>query len=190
MKTTKLIPAALLASALFTTGALAQTSATMSSPAASPAPAVTGPQPTQFVYVPQLPTPADIVNGAKTQGVTVSRVDQVNGEVIVGYTYPNGQTSVVAFQLLPAQGAQNSAAAAPAVPMPATAAPAVVGSTTVVYDTVPAYGYYPADYYYPYYGYGYGYPVIGVGLGFGYRGGWGYHGGGWGGGFHGGGFHR
>jgi hypothetical protein len=197
MKTTQLLPAALIASALLSTAAWAQNSVS----ASVPVPSMAAAQPTEYVYVPQLPTPNDLVNGAKTQGVTVSKISQMPGQVIAVYTYPNGQVSTVAFQILPA-GEGGAAGSAPAgVPQPTSPAPAVVGqavayappsTTTVIYDAAPVYGYYPAGGYYPY-GYGYGwYPPVSIGLGFGWGGGYrgGYRGG-WGGGFHGGGgFHR
>jgi hypothetical protein len=181
MKTPKMISAALLAAAMLGTGALAQ-----SSGQAQSAPAPDTPTPSQFVYLAQVPSPAELKSRAAAQGVTVERIDQSQSGTIVVYKYPNGTTSTVAYASMPAGDE-----AAVAGTAPATQGVPVAQTSTVVYTPAPAYPYYSG---YPYYG-GY-YPyyngwwvaplAIGLGLGYGWHGGW--HGG-WGGGFHGG-FHR
>jgi hypothetical protein len=172
MKTNRFIPAA-----VFATAALIAPSAFAQNAAPTPAP-------NEVVYTPTLPTPTELVNGASSQGVKVTKVDQSNGQVVVTYAYPNGQVNTVAYQVLPSGGS----APAPSSPAPAVAA---AGTSTVVYQTAPAY--YAGPAYYP--GYTYGYPgywplypaAVGIGIGLGFHGGWGYHG--WGGGFRGG-WHR
>ncbi|HVW20807.1 MAG TPA: hypothetical protein VHC86_06290 [Opitutaceae bacterium] len=145
---------------MFATGALAQTPAAPSTP-------------TEVVYVPQLPTAADLTKAAQAQNVTIERIDQTASQVTAVYKYSNGQESTVSYQPL-------SAAGSAGVPVPATAAPATTTST-VVYTTPGYYDYAPYPYYYPW---GWYSPVV-VGVGFGFHGG--YHGG-FRGGFHGG-FH-
>ena len=175
MKTPKLIAGTILASALLSTAAFAQN--TVSVAPANPASA-----PNEVVYVPQLPSAAELTKAAAAQGVTVVQINQTSSQITVVYKYSNGQVNTVSYQPL-------SAADASGVPMP-TAAPAagavaVVPGTTVVYQTA-APGYYYDGYPYPYYGYGYGwYPPVAVGFGFGFHGGGGFRGG-WGGGGHGG----
>jgi uncharacterized membrane protein YgcG len=184
MKTNFRTPAAILAAAILCAGAFAQTAGGSQTPA-----------PNVVIYLPQIPTAADLASGAAARGLTVVSIQQTAGEEIATYRLPNGQTNIVAYQALPAAGSAVTAAA-PAPVAAAGQATVVTPSTpapAVVYEAAaPDYAYsYPYDYYYPwgwyggpYYGYGYGY---GVGIGF--RGGWGFGGGGFrGGGFHGG-FH-
>jgi hypothetical protein len=185
MKTKNFIPAALMAAALFGTAAAAQ-----SGPSAQQN-APDTPTPNQFVYLAQMPSPAELKSRAAAQGVTVERVDQTPNQTIVVYKYPNGVTTTVGYGVMPA-GDEAPAAAAPAgapnPPAPTTAAPApgtvvTPATSTVVYSTpYPAYGY-P---YYPYYGWGWFPPVtVGLGFGWGWGGGWrGGWGGGWGHGWH------
>jgi len=195
MKTNFQTPAAILVAAILCTGAFAQTAGGSQMPA-----------PNEVIYLPQIPTVADLASGAAARGLTVVSIQQTAGEEIATYRLPNGQTNIVAYQALPAAGsAETAAAPTPAAapsgqpPTPAAApgqaaivTPATPAPAVVYQPAAPDYAYgYPYDYYYPwgwyggpYYGYSYGY---GVGIGF--RGGWGFGGGGFrGGGFHGG-FH-
>ena len=139
--------------------------------------------PTELVYLSQLPTPASLMQTAAAEGLTVTKIDQVNGETIVTYKYPDGRINTVSYQLLPAgeAGATATVPATTAVPVP-TAAP----TTTVVYQTASPDVYY-APYYYAngpaYYPWGW-YAPVGISLGFGFGHG-GYHGG-YRGGFRGG----
>ena len=158
MKTNPFIAAALVAVGLFATGALAQTPAAPSTP-------------TEVVYVPQLPSAADLTKAAAAQNVTVERIDQTATQITAVYKYANGQESTVSYQPL-------SAAGTAGVPVPATAAPAATTSTVVYTSPGYYYDYGPYPYYYPW---GWYAPVrVGVGFGFhsGFRGGWGgFHGG-------------
>ncbi|HEX3730332.1 MAG TPA: hypothetical protein VHV47_11045 [Opitutaceae bacterium] len=163
MKTNHFLAAALVACGLFATGALAQTPA---------APAT----PTEVVYVPQLPSAADLTKAAAAQNVTIERIDQTASQITVAYKYPSGQETTVSYQPL-------SAAGVAGVPVPATAAPAAPGSAVVYTSPGYYYDYGPSPYYYPW---GW-YPPVAIGLGFGFHGG--FHGG-FRGGFHGGGFRR
>jgi uncharacterized membrane protein YgcG len=138
------------------------------------------PAPNQIIYLPQLPSPASLVNVAAAQGLSVEQISQTSSQIIVVYKYGNGQTNTVCYQLLSTAGA---------APVAAAAAPVVVPAQTAVIYSTPAPAYYCDPYYYPWPWFG---PVA-VGLDFGFRGGYyngGFHGGGFhGGGFHGGGFH-
>jgi len=177
---------------LFTAGlaATALSAAAWAQPAAPQAPS-------EVIYLPQLPTAADLSRAAAAQGQTVTRIEQGNGGVTASYTNASGQTMVVSYQLLP-----NGASVAPgAPPPPATGGPAPAygqdqnqvvvtqptsPAPTVVYNDASAYNPYAYDYY-PAYGYSPWYPAIGLGIGWGwgynygwggYRYGWGH--GGWG----------
>ena len=175
MKTTKFIAAAAMAAALTSLGAHAQ------SPTQAPA-AQAAPVPTEVIYLPQLPTAAQLIGAASaSHGVTIQKIDQTSTQITVVYKYDNGQTNTVAYNLIAA--ADSSAVPAPgAVPAPSTPPPAVVSyavpASPYYYSYGADYSYYPA--WYP--------PVV---LGFDW--GWGFHGGGWGyrggWGFHGGGGH-
>jgi hypothetical protein len=174
MKTNLVLSSVLIATAFLTSAAVAQTTIQTLAPATTASPASPTPAPNQTIYVPRLPSPAELTNVASAQGFTVDRIDQTNAQITVVYRYANGQTNTVAYQLLPAAG---TAPAMPSTPAPVVTVPA---TTTVVY-TAPAPTYYYYDpYYYPW---RYWYPPVSLSFGFGY-----YHGGG--GGFRGGGFHH
>jgi hypothetical protein len=161
----------LLASALLGTAAFGQSTVTM---APAPAPAAA---PNEVVYVPQLPSVADLTKAAAAQGITVEQINQTSSQITAIYKYSNGQVTTVVYQ--PLSAAESSAVPVPtAAPAPGTTA--VVPTTTVVYQSAPGYYYdYP---YYPYY-YGWGwYPPVSVGIGLGFHGGGYYHGGGFRGG--------
>lgn len=147
MKTTKFIAAAIAAAGLFSTGALAQTPAAPASP-------------NEVVYVPQLPSAAELTKAAAAQNITIERIDQTSSQIVVTYKYPTGQENTVAYEPL-------SSASGVAAPASSTTAAPASSTTTVVYS---------APYYtYPYYPYYWGwYPPVAVGIGFG------FHGGGWG----------
>lgn len=121
---------------------------------------------TQIVYMPQLPSAADLTNAANAQGLTLERIVQTSTQVVAFYRNASGQATTVAYQSLP------PAAAAPA---PAPAPNVVVTSPppTVVYETAPRVIYYDSPgYYYP----RVWYPPVSFNFGFGYH--QGYHGGG------------
>jgi hypothetical protein len=138
------------------------------------------PAPDQIIYLPQLPTPASLVNVASAQGVSIEQISQTSSQIIVTYKYGNGQTNTVCYQLLSTAGA---------APVAAAAAPVVVPQTTVIYARpAPAYyyDYYDDPFYAPWPWFG----PVGIGFGFGFHEGFhGDHDGGFGGhgGFHGGG---
>jgi len=60
--------------------------------------------PSQIVYAARLPSPVELSNAAAAQGLTVERIEQTEHPNIGVYKFPNGQTSTVAYQLLPAAG--------------------------------------------------------------------------------------
>jgi hypothetical protein len=132
----------------------------------------------QIVYMPQLPSAAEVTNAAAAQGLTVERIVQTSTQVIAYYRDANGQTSSVAYQSLP-PASNGSAASAPATTT--TSAPTVVVTSppqtvvtapqpTVVYQTAPRVYYdYPPYYYPPVW-----YPPVSLSFGFGYGYGYGY----------------
>ncbi|HVU22849.1 MAG TPA: hypothetical protein VHE13_01915 [Opitutus sp.] len=175
---TKLLSSVALAAALFVPVALAQNAQTDDTGASDEADAATAPAPNQTIYVPRLPSAQELANAAAAQpGVSIDRIEKTDSQVTVVYKFTNGQTNVVAYEMLPA------ANAAPAV----SSAPRAVVTTpppTIVYRSAPRVVYYSDPYYYPYSYYpGYYWPPVSLSLGFGY----GWHGGGhYRGGFHGG----
>ena len=187
MMTRQFTLAAILIGAVACTGATAQTASGGQDPA-----------PNELIYVPAIPTAAELSQTAVAQGQTIASIRQVNGEEIVTYRLSDNRVNIVAYLPLSAAGSAAPAAsgAATLVPTPSTAAPAV-GPAVVYESPSPDYSYDYPDYYPwgwysgPYFGFGYGY---GYGRGYGYGGrGFGYRGGGFhggGGGGHGGGGHR
>lgn len=137
----------------------------------APGPAPSGSTPasvTQIVYTPQLPAVSDLTGAAAAQGLTVERVVQTAGQVIVFYRNASGQPLTVAYQSLPPSGAVP--AAAPVVTNPAPVV--VTAPPTVVYETAPRVIYYDYPRYYyarPWY------PPVSFSFGVGYRS---HHGGG------------
>jgi hypothetical protein len=176
---TKLVSCLLVAAALATNGARAQTV-----PAAPPAPAPVTPAaeaaaplaPNQLVYSARLPGVNELTNIAAAQGLAIERIVQTPTQITAVYKYAGGQTNTVAYLLLPNAANATGQAVAPASPAP-----------TVYYAPPPRVVYY--DDYAPSYYYAdraYWYPPVSLSLGFGFRGGGGFHGGG---GFRGGGHH-
>jgi hypothetical protein len=100
------------------------------------------------VYVPQIPSPTQLISAASAQHMTVQKITQSGGQITAIYGMTNGQTYTVTYLPLP-----ENEAAAPA---------------TVVYTT-PAPAYYP--YAYAPWGWGW-YPPIAIGFGFGFHGRW------------------
>jgi hypothetical protein len=186
MKTNPVFTAVVLATALFATGAVAQTNNQTPAPAAPSAVAVV-PTPNEIIYIPRLPDPAELTNAAAAQGITVERIAQTSAQVTVIYRYADGQTHTVAYQLLPAAGSAPMATATAVTAVPAA-------TTTVVYAApAPSYYYYDPFYYpWPWYGpvsfrVGLGYSYYHFGGGYGFRhfgGGPGFHHSGGGRGFH------
>lgn len=147
------------------TAAIAQPTPMAPAPAAAAAPA---PAPNQVIYLPRLPSAAELTNTAAAQGLAIEQISETGAQVVVVYKYGNGQTNTVAYQLLPTSTAPVATTTTTVV----TPAPA----PTVVYQTAPSVVYYETyrPYYYPrYYA-----PPVSLHLGFGYS-----H-------FHGGGRHR
>jgi hypothetical protein len=174
----KFISVCVIAAAIAAPGLIAQT-LSQTAPAASVAPS--NQQPNQIIYSSKLPTAAELMNTA-TQGQTVEKIDQTASRVTVTYKFANGQTTTVAYEMLPGgSGGSYSASPAPTVVMPSTPAPAVTSNPTVVYPSDQQVVYYDGGYPYSYYP-GYWYPPISLGFGFGFHGG-GFHGGGFRGGF-------
>jgi hypothetical protein len=164
---TKIIAVFLFGAAFLTEGALAQT-ATLTSMPTTPAPVVVTaatPAPSQVIYSPRLPSPAELTNAAAAQGITVQKIDQTSSQITVVYQYANGQTTTVAYQLLPAAGTTPTQTYVESAPPP-----------TVVYAPPPQVVYYES--YGPRYYPAFWYPPVSLRLGFGYgfRGGFGFRG--------------
>jgi len=182
MNTNSIIATVAFTTTLLAGGAFAQSTEPTTKPAASPAapaaaamaPASPMPTPNSIIYIPRLPTPAELSSAASAQGLAIAKMEVTGDHITVVYQNANGQTNTVSYQLLSSAGmaaAPAATAAAPTAVVPAT--------TTVVYGQ-------PGYYYDPFY-YGWGWPWYGpvaVSLGFSYHyghfygGHWGGHGGG------------
>lgn len=194
----KLLPVLLTAAALVTCSARAQDTGTanqtvlqptiMQPTAQSPAPAAATaanqslPAPDQTVYAPRLPTVPELANAASAQGLSIVQIVQTSTQITAVYRSANGQTTTVAYQLLPGATASDTTttAATTTVMAPSTTVVVPNQAPTVIYETTPNVIYYDSyrsypSYYYPYY------PPVSLSLGFGYYRGWG---GGGHGGFH------
>jgi len=182
MKTTTLLPAALLAAIVSGSAAVAQENATV---APSPAPAVQAPQQAApapikvsgYVYVAKLPTPTQLLKDAEAEGLTIGRMEQGADRLLVVYQYPNGSTRAFVYTTSTAA----VAATAPLTSQLSTATYSVVSAPpgTVVYTT-PAPDVYYSPSYVRYYDPAWDFwaPLaIGVGLGWGFGGHGGWHGG-------------
>ncbi|MCX6953762.1 MAG: hypothetical protein NTV51_16545 [Verrucomicrobia bacterium] len=183
----RLLASLVLAAACASGPVGAQTGTASPAPeAVQPAPVAPVPAsvPNQTVYSARLPGVNELSAAAAAQGLTIDRIEQTAAQVTAVYRNASGQTTTVAYLILP--GASVATAGTPAatgtVAVPASPAPKVV-----YYEPAPRVVYYedyaPAYYYgYPrYWG-----PPVSIGLGFGFRSGGYYRGG-----FHGGhgGFH-
>ena len=194
MKTNHLLPIAALGLLGLASSAFAQTGTVTNASAPVAAESAAAPAPNQIVYKSQLPTPQELTNAAASRGLTVEQIDQISGRITAVYKTANGQTSTVAYALLPNAGGVGPSEVVAMAPSGT--------NSTVVYTGAPDAYYYDPLYSPWYYGYGYPYGGVALGIGFGggyyyrghyYRGGHpggGYHGGGWGhpGGGHGGGY--
>ena len=189
MKTVPFLTVSVLAVALSAAGVVAQTSEPTAPPAAA-SPAAPAPAPDQVIYIPRLPSPAEITSAAAAQGLTIAQIAQSASQITVIYKRADGSISTVAYQLLPAAGT-------PATATAATTTVVTAPPTTVVYASPAPVYYYDPFYYNPWPWFG---PVaVDLGFGFGFhhgghfRGGPGFHHGGFHGGHgggHGGGWHR
>lgn len=171
MKTNQFFTAAVLATALFATGAAAQPSNQSAAPTMMPAP-------DEIIYLPQLPEPAELTSAAAAQRIAVERIIRTSAQEIVVYQGADGRPHTVAYRLLPgASGAPTAANPVPSV-VPAAAATqpenedvmaVPAAPATVVYAApTPDYYYYDPFYYpWPWYGS----VFYGIGLGYGYYGG-------------------
>ena len=169
MRTNSIISAVAISTTLFTTGLLGQAETPApSAPPAAVSPASPMPTPNSVIYIPRLPTPAELANAAAAQGLAIEKMEQTSTQITVVYKYAGGQTNTVAYQLLP------TASTAPAT----TPAP-----TTIVATPAPTFVYTSPAYYYDSYPYYYGWPwawPVAFDIGIGYR----FHGGYYHGGFH------
>jgi hypothetical protein len=179
MKTALTTAAALIGAAVLASTALAQTD--------SPGQPLT---PNSVIYLPQLPTVAELSHSASAKGQSIASIQQMNGVESVVYHVANDQTNIVEYRTLPGSGAPGAATeyGPPAVsePQPVYGPATVSGpAPAVVYAPSPNVYYYdsPAPYYYPWGGYPGSYLRLGFGGGgggrfgfggggFGFRGGW------------------
>ena len=167
MKTNPFFAAVVLSTAFLATGAVAQTSDQTTPPAATATVVSPTPAPNAIIYIPQLPNPTELANAAAAQGLAIEKIVQTSAQIIVVYKYANGQTSTVAYQLLPSAGATPVA--------PATTTTVVPAATTTMVYASPEPAYYYDPYYYPWSWFA---PVaFNVGIGYGYHGGYGFRGG-------------
>jgi hypothetical protein len=171
MKTNSLAAAAALGVALLSPALRAQT-ASENQPLT----------PNSVIYLPQVPTVAELSRTAASKNQAIASIQLMNGVETVVYHLPNNQLNVVEYRSLPGTGSSAvTSDAGPAVtsaPMPYVASATTAPAPAVVYTDAPppAYYYsYPAPYYYPWGWFPAGYIGFGFGGHFGYRGGFGGH---------------
>lgn len=169
MKTFNL-SALLLVSALATSAASAQDNPAVA-PAATP-PAVAPVKIEGFVYVEKLPTPTQLMADAEAEHLTITRMDQTAGRIVVVYRYPDGHARTFAFTTVEPTGpAPGPVAMSQATYQVVSAPPA---QNTVIYtEPAPVYYYGSPDYYGRHYDPAWDFwaPLsIGVGIGWGFGG--------------------
>ena len=180
MKTMNYFAAALLAAGISGPLALAQDNVAPAPAAPSVAePAVID----HVVYLARLPSPAELMKSAETQGTPIARIDQTSDRILVVYQYAGGRTVTFAYTLLSAAGSVPAPAGQPASTATYTTAPAP--TATVVYAQPDPVYYSPryVRYYDPAWDF---WAPFAVGVGFGWLGvhGSGHGGGHWHGGRH------
>lgn len=163
MKTHIIFATTAVVAGLMATGAFAQP--TVSTAASNPAPAVSPasplPAPDSIIYVPRLPTPAELSQAAAVQKLSIEKIEQTSSQVTVMYKHADGSITTVAYELL-----STATSAAPAAATTTRVVPAP--STTVIYAS-------PSPWYYNYYDpfwspwYWYGGPPVSLNFGIGYR---------------------
>lgn len=167
-------------------------------------PSATPPAVDHYVYLSFLPKASELTQDAKTNGLTILRIDELSDRVIVSYQYPDGHTATLGYALLgskPAQVSRPAPVATEVRPVAQSTARYVVADRDpeVVYVAPPT----TRVYYYNDPWYNYWAPLtVGFGVGWAtsyygghyhshgghYHGGYhGGHGGGYHGGYHGGG---
>jgi hypothetical protein len=57
-----------------------------------------------YVYLSELPQPADLTRDAAANGLTITRLDRTADRVVVTYRYPDGATGTVGYALLNSVG--------------------------------------------------------------------------------------
>lgn len=70
--------------------------------AEAPASMTTLPDVHHYVYLSELPDPAELTKDAAANGMTVTRVDRTADRLVVTYRYSNGTTGTVGYALLSA----------------------------------------------------------------------------------------
>lgn len=124
---------AILCSSLRAEQAVASSADATSASAAVPMTPATPAEPTAFdhvVYLARLPSPSELMQGAKSQGATVTRMDQTSDRIVVVYDYPSGRSVTFAYTLL------SAAAEYPAPALRAGAASPTAPASRAVYTTV------------------------------------------------------
>lgn len=152
-----------------------------------------------YVYLNFLPTPSELTQDAKANGLTILRIDELSDRVIVSYQYADGRNATLGYALLgskPPQASRPAPVATEVRPVAQSTARYVVSDRDpeVVYVAPPTTRvYYYSDPWYNYWapltvGFGIGWATSYYGGHYHYSGGH-YHGGYHGGGYHGGGYH-
>lgn len=136
MKTSSLFPVALLAAVFAGSAAFAQDNPPAPA-AAAPAPKAPAagsltelPTANHLVYLAQLPSAADLTEGAAARGITITRIDQTKESIVVVYKYSDGRLDTFAYTLL-------SAANSPDRPLVAAGQPTTMPQSSVVYTQSP-----------------------------------------------------
>lgn len=131
-----------------------QTAVVAPTPPATAVVTPTMPAPTQAIYTPRLPAPEELTNAAAANGNAIEQIVQTPTEITVTYRTQSGQTSTLAYRLLP--GAAPVATPAGSAPPPAPPVVVTAPPPPAVYvEQAPRVVYYYRE---PYYGYPAFYP--------------------------------
>ena len=178
-KTSSLFPVALLAAVFAGSAAFAQNNPPAPA-AAAPAPKALAvgsltelPAANHLVYLAQLPSAADLTEGAAARGITITRIDQTKESIVVVYQYSDGRLDTFAYTLLSAANSSDRPRVADGQPTTMPQSSVVYtqspppNTTTIVYTSEPETVYYRpryVRYYEPAYDF-WGPLALGVGIG-------------------------
>lgn len=103
----------------------------LSAQAQTPAPAAL-PEVDHWVYLSELPDPAELSQNAATNGLTVQRIDRTADAVIITCKYPDGVVGSMGYKLLSAVRSSDRIAGGSASLRTVSSVPTVVETRTVI----------------------------------------------------------
>jgi hypothetical protein len=85
------------------------------------------------VYLSELPASADLMQDAAANGLTITRIDRTNDQVVVTYSYPDGHTATLGYAKLSAAGRAERVAARQARPTAERDVTVVTSEPEIIY---------------------------------------------------------